>query len=106
MSRLPCVACDEPIGPDVSNCPYCGQRQLTRGTAVSYITASLPVLVFGSAGLVQVFLPDVVASTVGLAGLVAAAAAVYVLASLTFWYAYQRRRAALGDRTADEGATD
>lgn len=106
MSRLPCVSCGESIPADLSNCPHCGQRQLTRGTAVSYITASLPVVVFGAAALLQVVVPGVVSSTVGLPGLVAGAAACYLVASLSFWYAYQRRRALLSDPTGEERATD
>ena len=106
MSRLPCVSCGASISPDASNCPYCGQRQLTRDTAVSYVTAALPLAVFGTAGLVWLTVPRVVASTVGLEGLLLGGVAVYVVSALGLWYAYRRRRALAGDPVREERAVD
>ncbi len=106
MSRLPCVSCDEPLRLDASNCPYCGQRQLTRGTAVSYITAGLPVAVFGTVGVLQVAAPGLVGSTLGFEGLLLVGAVVYTTSSLVLWHAYRRRRALAGDSLHEGRATD
>jgi RNA polymerase subunit RPABC4/transcription elongation factor Spt4 len=106
VSELPCVACGEPIRSDAQNCPACGQRQLTRRTLVSYVVAVLPAIVFGTAGAVGVLAPGLVASSVGVRGLILGATTVYLVAAIVVCYAYQKRRALLGDLAGDEGLVD
>ncbi|MWG35156.1 hypothetical protein [Halomarina oriensis] len=92
MSELPCVSCDTDIPAEASNCPHCGQRQLTRTTAITYVAVALPV-VFCSVGLALVLgVPGVVDATVGATGLVACLLVTYCLTGLALGHAYAKRQ--------------
>ena len=92
VSELPCVSCGAGIPPEATNCPHCGQRQMTRATAVGYMTVGLPVVLLGVGGSLVVAVPSLVDATVGLTGLVASLVAVYCLAGVGFLHAYAKRQ--------------
>lgn len=104
MSELPCVSCDTDIPAEASNCPHCGQRQLTRRTAVAYVGVAFPVL-FVSVGLALALgVPGVVDATVGATGLAACLLVAYCLTGLALGHAYTRRQRRI-EATAPAAAT-
>ncbi|MFD1514853.1 hypothetical protein [Halomarina rubra] len=100
MSELPCVSCGVEITAEASNCPDCGQRQMTRATAIAYTTVGVPAVLLALGGSVVVGVPSVLDQTIGLAGLVLTLLAAYCLVSLGFLHAYAKRRRLLQQPTA------
>jgi hypothetical protein len=105
VSELPCVSCGAGIPAEASNCPHCGQRQITRRTAVGYLTVGLPGVLLSLGGAAVVGAPSLVDATVGVAGLAASLAAMYCLAAVGFLHAYARRRRLLRRAPAAEENT-
>ncbi|WP_254545293.1 hypothetical protein [Halomarina pelagica] len=104
MARIPCIACGAPIPPERDNCPECGQRQLTFGTAVVYMTVGLPAVLLCAGVGALLAAPELVASTVGIGGLMGGLVAVYAAVGLVLWRAYARRRARIRRSARSEGA--
>jgi hypothetical protein len=92
VSRLPCVSCDVDIPAEASNCPHCGQRQLTRTTAIGYLAVGLPVVFLSLGGFLLLGVPSVVDATVGVVGLAGALLGLYCLTGLAFLRAYLKRQ--------------
>ena len=92
MSELPCVSCGADIPAEATNCPRCGQRQMTRATAIGYTTVGLPIVLLGVGGALVVGAPSLLDATIGLTGLVATLAVVYCLAAVGFLHAYAKRK--------------
>jgi len=104
VSQLPCVSCDVDIPAEASNCPHCGQRQLTRTTAIRYLAVGLPVSFLSFGGLLLLGVPSIVDATVGVVGLAASLLALYCLTGLAFLRAYLKRQHRL--RQAPKPAAD
>jgi hypothetical protein len=98
VSELPCVSCGVDIPAEASNCPHCGQRQLTRATAVGYVTVGLPAVLLSVGGGLVVWAPSLLDATVGRTGLAAGLLVAYAVGTLGFAYAYLRRRRLLRQR--------
>ena len=103
MGRIPCVACGAPIPPQRANCPECGQRQLTLGTAILYMTVGLPAVLLCAAAGALFAAPGIVTSSVGVGGLMGGLVAVYAAVGLVLWRAYTRRQARIQRSTRGDG---
>ncbi|MFC5972628.1 hypothetical protein ACFPYI_14920 [Halomarina salina] len=103
MSELPCVSCGADIPAEASNCPHCGQRQMTRSTAIGYTTVGLPVVLLGIGGTLALGVPSLLDATIGVPGLVVTLVAVYCLAAVGFLHAYAKRRRLLDERPTRSG---